>query len=76
MSDKVLILHVRSWKSKDAGVLATIDGMTVEYHHNRQEWWCKVPRVGDCILTWDECQRQHIEPVKALIHPRVFGWPE
>lgn len=75
MSD-VQILRVVGHKGKRPGILATIDGHTVEYRHDRAEWWCKIPGQGDCTSDEDECDLRHILPVKALIHPAAFEWSD
>lgn len=73
----VQILRVVGRKGHRPGVVASVDGIrTVEYRHDRAEWWCKIPGQGDCTSDEDECDLRHVLPVKALIHPAAFGWSD
>ena len=61
----IKILRVLGIRSKDPGVLATVDGYLVKWS-SRRPWDC------ECLSELDEFECAHIEAVRELLDNRVF----
>ena len=59
------ILRVLSVRSKDPGVLATVDGYLVKWS-SRRPWSC------DCLTDLDKYECEHISAIREVMDDRVF----